>query len=108
MPDGSIGTPIKRREDHRFLTGAGRYVDDFDRPGRIHVSMVRSPVGHAKIPNVDTSKAEAEPGVVKSLKGADWAADEVGALSGGWRVIAKNEMPATSHKVWQALQQSNG
>tara|TARA_B110000459_G_C16130352_1_gene282010 strand:+ start:93 stop:344 length:252 start_codon:yes stop_codon:yes gene_type:complete len=83
MPDGSIGTPIKRREDHRFLTGAGRYVDDFDRPGRIHVSMVRSPVGHAKIPNVDTSKAEAGPGVVKSLKGADWAADEVGALSGG-------------------------
>ena len=104
MPDGSIGTPIKRREDHRFLTGAGRYIDDFDRPGRIQVPMVRSPVGHAKIPNVDTSKAEAEPCVVKSLKGAD----EVGALSGGWRVIAKNEMPATSHKVWQALQQSNG
>jgi carbon-monoxide dehydrogenase large subunit len=108
MPDGSIGTPIKRREDHRFLTGEGRYVDDFDRPGRTSASMVRSPVGPAKIPNADTSKAEAEPGVVKSLKGADWAADEVGALSSGWRVISKNEMPATSDKVWQALQQSNG
>jgi carbon-monoxide dehydrogenase large subunit len=108
MPDGSIGTPIKRREDHRSLTGAGRYIDDFHRPGQAHAWMVRSTIPHAKITNVDTSKAEAEPAVVKILKGADWAADEVGALPGGWRVIGKNEMPATSHKVWQALQQSNG
>ena len=93
MPDGSIGTPIKRREDQRFLTGAGQYVDDFNRPGQTHAWMVRSPVAHAKIKNVDTSKAEAAPGVVKILTGADWAADEVGGLPCGWQVIGKNEVP---------------
>lgn len=93
MPDGSIGTPIKRREDQRFLTGAGQYVDDFNRPGQTHAWMVRSSVAHAKIKSVDTSKAEAAPGVVKILTGADWAADEVGGLPCGWQVIGKNEVP---------------
>lgn len=93
MPDGSIGTPIKRREDQRFLTGAGRYVDDFNRPGQTHAWMLRSSVAHAKIKSVDTSKAEAAPGVVMILTGADWAADEVGGLPCGWQVIGKNEIP---------------
>lgn len=93
MPDGSIGTPIKRREDQRFLTGAGQYVDDFNRPGQTHAWMLRSSVAHARIKSVDTSKAEAAPGVVEILTGADWAADEVGGLPCGWQVIGKNEVP---------------
>jgi aerobic carbon-monoxide dehydrogenase large subunit len=93
MPDGAIGTPIRRREDQRFLTGTGQYVDDVNRPGQTYAWMVRSSVAHATIKRVDTSKAEAAPGVVKILTGADWAADEVGGLPCGWQVIGKNEVP---------------
>ena len=93
MPDGAIGTPIKRREDQRFLTGKGNYVDDVNRPGQTHAWILRSSVAHANIKSVDTSKAENAPGVVKILTGSDWTADEVGGLPCGWQVIGKNEVP---------------
>ena len=93
MPDGAIGAPIKRREDLRFLTGEGRYVDDFSRPGQTHACFVRSSVAHAAINGVDVSKAAAAPGVVQILTGADWAADGVGGLPCGWQVIGKNDTP---------------
>ena len=40
--DGWIGRPLKRREDHRLLTGAGSYVDDMRPPGCVHVALLRS------------------------------------------------------------------
>ncbi|MEK9645352.1 MAG: xanthine dehydrogenase family protein molybdopterin-binding subunit [Alphaproteobacteria bacterium] len=93
MPDGAIGAPIKRREDQRFLTGEGRYVDDLNRPGQTYAWFLRSSVAHANIQKVDTSMADAAPGVVKILTGADWTADRVGGLPCGWQVIGKNETP---------------
>ena len=93
MPDGSIGTPVRRREDQRFLTGAGTYVDDIDRPGQAHAWILRSTVAHAEIKGIDVSRAEAAPGVVAVLTGADWAADGLGGLPCGWQVIGKNQTP---------------
>lgn len=92
MPDGAIGAPLKRREDLRFLTGEGRYVDDLNRTGQIHAYFLRSSVAHATINSINTSKAEAAPGVVRILTGADWAADGVGGLPCGWQVIGKNDV----------------
>ena len=93
MPDGTIGTPIKRREDQRFLTGNGRYVDDVNRPNQAYAWILRSPVAHANIRTVDTAKAEIAPGVLEILTGADWAADGLGGIPCGWQVIGKNEIP---------------
>ena len=42
MADGSIGQPIRRREDYRFLTGQGTYTDDINRPGQLHAFIKRS------------------------------------------------------------------
>ena len=61
--DGWIGRPLKRREDHRLLTGAGAYVDDMTPPGCLHVALLRSPHAHARITRLDTSAAQAMPGV---------------------------------------------
>jgi carbon-monoxide dehydrogenase large subunit len=47
MPDGAIGAPIRRREDKRFLTCAGQYVDDINRPGQTYAWILRSSVAHA-------------------------------------------------------------
>jgi carbon-monoxide dehydrogenase large subunit len=65
------GASIKRSEDPRILTGAGRYVDDIKLPGMLHAAFVRSPLAHAHVLSVDASAAQALPGVVAVLTGAD-------------------------------------
>jgi aerobic carbon-monoxide dehydrogenase large subunit len=65
------GARIKRSEDPRILTGAGRYVDDIKLPGMLHAAFVRSPMAHALVLSVDVSAALALPGVVAVLTGAD-------------------------------------
>ncbi|MFC5923928.1 aerobic carbon-monoxide dehydrogenase large subunit [Micromonospora vulcania] len=59
-----------RKEDPRFLRGRGRYVDDVQLPGMLHLAILRSPVAHARIVSIDTSVAEASPGVRAVVTGA--------------------------------------
>ncbi|HVC57250.1 MAG TPA: xanthine dehydrogenase family protein molybdopterin-binding subunit [Stellaceae bacterium] len=59
-----IGQPVRRREDRRFLTGAGCFTDDIDRPGQAWGHVLRSPHAHARIAKLDTSAAKAAPGVL--------------------------------------------
>jgi 2-furoyl-CoA dehydrogenase large subunit len=66
-----VGQPLRRKEDHRFLTGRGRYTDDLSLPGLLHAVFVRSPYAHARIVKVDASRALAMPGVVAVLTGED-------------------------------------
>jgi carbon-monoxide dehydrogenase large subunit len=73
------GASIKRSEDPRILTGAGRYVDDIKLPGMLHAAFVRSPMAHAGLLSVDVSAAQALPGVVAVLTGADLEAMTVQA-----------------------------
>jgi carbon-monoxide dehydrogenase large subunit len=63
MAQGYIGAPIRRREDIRFLTGKGSYVDDVKLPHMLHAAILRSPRAHARILAIDTAKARAIPGV---------------------------------------------
>jgi carbon-monoxide dehydrogenase large subunit len=65
------GASIKRSEDPRILTGAGRYVDDVKLPGMLHAAFVRSPMAHARVLSVDASAARELPGVVAVLTGAE-------------------------------------
>jgi aerobic carbon-monoxide dehydrogenase large subunit len=65
------GASIKRSEDPRILTGRGRYIDDLKLPGMLHAAFVRSPLAHARVLTVDVSAAQALPGVVAVLTGAD-------------------------------------
>ena len=68
-----IGKSMKRVEDPRILAGKGRYVDDIVLPNMAHTAVLRSPHAHAKIKSIDTSKAEALPGVVLVITGAQAA-----------------------------------
>src|SRR3984885_6118995 len=65
------GASIKRSEDPRILTGAGRYVDDVKLPGMLHAAFVRSPMAHARVLSVDVSAARELPGVVAAYTGAE-------------------------------------
>jgi carbon-monoxide dehydrogenase large subunit len=61
---------LPRKEDHRFVRGAGTYVDDIQLPGMLHGAVLRSPFAHARILGIDTTAAEAHPKVRAVLTGA--------------------------------------
>jgi carbon-monoxide dehydrogenase large subunit len=70
-----LGSPIKRREDPRLITGQATYVDDIKLTGMLHMAVLRSPYGHARINSINTEPARNQPGVVavytaEDLKGA--------------------------------------
>ena len=60
-----------RKEDDRLIKGKGLFVDDFSPAGLLHMSLVRSPYAHARIVDIDVSRAEALPGVVCTLTGKE-------------------------------------
>ena len=64
-----LGRSVKRKEDDRFIQGRGNYVDDINLPGMLHMAVLRSPFAHARIRSIDTSRAEALPGVVAVVTG---------------------------------------
>lgn len=71
---------VKRLEDHRLLTGRGRFVDDQPADGALWLYVLRSPHAHARIASVDIGVASDEPGVVAIYTGADLVAGGVGTL----------------------------
>ncbi|WP_269929612.1 xanthine dehydrogenase family protein molybdopterin-binding subunit [Aminobacter sp. HY435] len=88
-----VGARVARKEDKRFITGAGRYVDDMVVPGMKHAAFVRSPHAHADIKKIDVRKAEAMPGVIGVLTGKQLKADGIGNLICGWMIHSKDGSP---------------
>ncbi len=76
-----FGKAIKRREDPRFITGRGTYVDDVKLPGMTYAAFVRSPHAHAKLGAIDAARAKKVPGVIAVYTGQDV---QVGGLPCGW------------------------
>ena len=66
-----FGRSIRRKEDRRFLTGQGRYLDDLCLPGVLHAAIVRSPYAHARILGINADAAHSMPGVIAVLSSAD-------------------------------------
>ncbi|WP_299549166.1 xanthine dehydrogenase family protein molybdopterin-binding subunit [uncultured Tateyamaria sp.] len=92
MPkDGGIGASSKRREDVRFLTGAGNYTDDINIRGQAYVHFLRSDIAHGTIKSIDTGAAAAMPGVVRIFTGSDF--EGVGGMPCGWQVTDKHGQP---------------
>jgi len=93
MTENGIGAAVRRKEDQRFITGRGQYVDDINRPHQLYAQIVRSPIPHGKINNVNVDAAKAVAGVVDVLTGADMAADGIGSLPCGWGINNKDGSP---------------
>jgi carbon-monoxide dehydrogenase large subunit len=87
---GWIGRPIRRLEDGRFLTGAGRYIADMTLPGMAHMVLVRSPHAHAHVRGIDVDRARASAGAVAVIT-ADALQGRVAALPVDARDGAKVE-----------------
>lgn len=75
-----IGKPLPRKEDARFITGHGRFTDDFAVEGQAYAAMVRSPYPHARIVAIGAERAKAMPGVLGVFTGPDCIADKIGPI----------------------------
>src|SRR5260370_37816178 len=89
---GAIGQPLRRKEDHRLLTGKGRFTDDFNMAEQAYAVMVRSPYPHARILQVDGTRAERMPGVFGVFSGSDCLAD-------GLAPIPHSPVPSTRYDL---------
>jgi aerobic carbon-monoxide dehydrogenase large subunit len=87
-----IGKPVRRREDVWLLTGTGCFADDANLSGQAYAFVLRSPHPHALIARIDVAAAEAAPGVLAVLTGADAEAD-------GLQSIPHRPVPANPHEV---------
>ena len=76
------GEAVRRLEDDALLAGRGQFVDDISPAGQCHLVFLRSPYPHARILSVDTQAAQAMPGVLLLLTGADLLAAGVKPLPG--------------------------
>ncbi|MBU6334941.1 MAG: molybdopterin-dependent oxidoreductase [Chloroflexi bacterium] len=70
-PTKVIGKALKRREDPQLIVGQGNFLDDIKLAGMVHAVVLRSPYAHARIRSIDTSRAQAHPGVVAVFTGED-------------------------------------
>lgn len=112
-----VGQRKKRREDPRLLQGQARFMDDIVLPGMVQLKLLRSPHAHARIKRIDTSAAEALPGVVAVFTGKDFA--DVNPLPAAWQardtenfintphVLAVDEVHFTGDVVAAVVAESN-
>jgi carbon-monoxide dehydrogenase large subunit len=73
MGNFGLGQSVRRLEDQRLLTGAGRYTDDISVPGQLYLYVLRSPHAHADVKSIDLSAAKSAPGVVLVIGPEDTA-----------------------------------
>jgi carbon-monoxide dehydrogenase large subunit len=78
-----------RKEDPRFVRGMGKYCDDINIPGMLHLAILRSPVAHARIVSIDTSAAEAHPKVKAVVTG-----ETLKGLNLAWMPTLSNDVQA--------------
>ena len=93
MSATGIGAAVRRKEDHRFITGKGHFTDDINRPGqslRIFPALSACPRQHQAY---RSQTASGMPGVLAVLTGQELAADKIGGLICGWMVKSKDGSP---------------
>ena len=101
MAGSILGNRVLRKEDPKFLTTGGKYIEDLnDEPmfaGALHVTYVRSTVAHAKITNIDLSECKNAPGVVAVFTAQDLGLEEEPS---GFNPLAKRSHLASGKVRW--------
>ena len=88
-----IGASVRRKEDYRFLTGAGQYTDDLEFPRQTYAYFLRSPHAHARLRGCGLDAAKASPGVLAIFTGDDVKASGIGGLPCGWLITDVHGQP---------------
>ena len=72
-----VGTRPIRHDGYDKVVGKARFAADLNLPGQLHAAYLRSPHAHANIVSIDTSMAEAMPGVKAVVTGDDFPALDI-------------------------------
>src|ERR1700750_3457928 len=97
-----IGASVVRKEDRRFITGKGKYVDDIKLVGMTFAHFIRSPHAHARVKGIDAAAALKMPGVIAVLNGRELVEDKIGNLIWGWGITSKDGS-AMKMGAWPAM-----
>ena len=102
-----IGARIRRVEDHRLVTGRGRFTDDLTAPGAAFAAFVRSSHAHANVIGIDAGAAHALPGVLGVFDAEDLAAggvrDHLTGTEGRSRGFLNRDGTPMAAPVWFPL-----
>jgi len=92
-----VGKSVPRNDARAKATGTAIYTDDIKLPGMLHGRILRSPLPHARIVHIDTSKADSLPGVRCIITGEDTPKVKYG----NWRLFpeTQDEYPLAVDKV---------
>jgi len=89
-----IGKRLPRVDAPEKITGQAKYAADYSLPGMLWCKVLRSPYAHARILNIDTSRAERLPGVKAVITGKDF-----GGWTWGFMPATRDEPPVALDKV---------
>ena len=89
-----LGKPVPRVDARLKVTGQAKYAADYETGGMLWGKIKRAPYAHARILNIDTSKAERLPGVKGVIVGK-----EFGGFKWGWQAHTRDESPLAADKV---------
>ena len=93
MTTAEVGRARLRKEDAHLITGQTTWTDNIQLAGMVHMSVLRSPMAHAKIKKIDVSGALQRPGVIAAFTAADLGSQEIG-LPCAWPVTPDMKQPA--------------
>jgi len=96
MTDRPFGASLKRVEDARLITGNGRYTNNLNQPGMVHMAVVRSPYAHARILSIDTARAAGLPGVIGVYTGQEMRDAGFGGIPCAW-VVPDSDTKTPEH-----------
>ena len=96
MTDRPFGASLKRVEDARLITGNGRYTNNLNQPGMVHMAVVRSPYAHARILSIDTARAAGMPGVIGVYTGQEMRDAGFGGIPCAW-VVPDSDTKTPEH-----------
>lgn len=91
----TVGKRLPRVDARERVTGGAIYPADVKLPGMLHAKMLRSPHAHARIRRIDTTRAEAAPGVLAVLTADDFPKLEIGTSI---------PMGETGYDMWMVAQ----
>jgi carbon-monoxide dehydrogenase large subunit len=88
-----IGKARRRKEDSHLITGRTRWTDNIILPGMLHLAILRSPMAHARITNIDTSAAKTMPGVLAVYTATDLDPDGTVGMPCAWPITPDMKSP---------------
>ena len=101
-----VGQRVARKEDVRFLTGHGQFVDDIVLPGMLHAAFVRSDLARGRIVSIDMKEAAAIPGVRAVYAAGDLAplvhdylVDDEHDANRPWRILADEDVRCVGEPI---------